>query len=97
MRFVVFGAGRIGPLHARTLLAADGADEVCIMDVDAGRAAKAAEVLGISVAHTVDEAFDGADAVVIAAPTDEHASLIRAALARSLPTFCEKPLAFTLA
>ncbi len=97
MRFVVFGAGRIGPLHARTLLATDGADEVCIMDVDAGRATKAAEELGVSVAHTVDEALDGADAVVIAAPTDEHAALIRAALDRSLPTFCEKPLAFTLA
>jgi myo-inositol 2-dehydrogenase/D-chiro-inositol 1-dehydrogenase len=35
--------------------------------------------------------------VVIAASTDDHPMLIREALARGLPTFCEKPLAASLA
>ena len=40
--------------------------------------------------------MDGADAVIIAASTDAHASLVAAAIERGLPTFCEKPLALDL-
>jgi myo-inositol 2-dehydrogenase/D-chiro-inositol 1-dehydrogenase len=38
----------------------------------------------------------GADAVIVAASTDAHATLVRQAVDRGLPTFCEKPLAFDL-
>ena len=40
--------------------------------------------------------MDGADAVIVAASTDAHAGLVKAAIERGLPTFCEKPLAFDL-
>jgi myo-inositol 2-dehydrogenase/D-chiro-inositol 1-dehydrogenase len=92
MRIALFGAGRIGPLHARSLLASKDVEQVCIMDVVQERAAEVAAELGLAHARSVDEALDGSDAVVIAASTDEHPSLIRAALGRGLPTFCEKPL-----
>ena len=36
------------------------------------------------------------DAIVIAAATDAHAELVRVAIGRRLPTYCEKPLAGTL-
>jgi myo-inositol 2-dehydrogenase/D-chiro-inositol 1-dehydrogenase len=97
MRIALFGAGRIGPLHARTLLGCGAVEGLSIMDVVADRAASAAAELGVNVATSMDEALDGADAVVIAASTDDHPKLIRAALGRGLPTFCEKPLAASLA
>jgi myo-inositol 2-dehydrogenase/D-chiro-inositol 1-dehydrogenase len=40
--------------------------------------------------------MDGVDAVIVAASTDAHAGLVRAAVDRGLPTFCEKPLALDL-
>ena len=70
--------------------------EIIVADVDPGRARElAAECNGRAV-ESVEEALDDADAVVIATPTNVHATLVRAAVERGLPTFCEKPLAFDL-
>lgn len=96
MKVALFGAGRIGPLHARTLLGTGTVDELVVMDVVAERAAAAAEELGGSVARSADEALAGADAAIVCASTDDHPTLIRAALERGVPTFCEKPLAASL-
>ena len=46
---------------------------------------------------SVDALLDAVDAIVIAAATDAHAGLVRAGIARRIPTYCEKPLADTLA
>jgi myo-inositol 2-dehydrogenase/D-chiro-inositol 1-dehydrogenase len=75
------------------LLGTGAVDELVIMDVVPERAAAAAQELGGQVAATVDEALAQADAAVICASTDHHPDLIRAAIGRGLPTFCEKPLA----
>ena len=96
MRVTLFGAGRIGPLHARTLLTTGAVDQLVIMDVVPERAAAAAQALGGSVASSVDDALVAADAAVICASTDDHPGLIRAAIGRGIPTFCEKPLAASL-
>jgi myo-inositol 2-dehydrogenase/D-chiro-inositol 1-dehydrogenase len=97
MRFALLGAGRIGIMHARVLAATPGVDALTIADVDTTRAQAAATEVGAAFAPTIDAALDGADAVVIAAATDAHATLIRAAADRRLPTFCEKPIAMGLA
>jgi myo-inositol 2-dehydrogenase / D-chiro-inositol 1-dehydrogenase len=96
VRLALLGAGRIGTLHARLLTATPGVDALVVGDVDAGRAAAVAGSVGATAAASIDAALDGADAVVIAAATTAHADLIRAAIGRGLPTFCEKPLAPTL-
>lgn len=96
MKIALFGAGRIGPLHARTLLASEAVTELVINDVVPVRAEELAAELGIRTAASLEEALDGADGVVITASTDHHAELIRAAIGRGLPTFCEKPLAASL-
>jgi myo-inositol 2-dehydrogenase/D-chiro-inositol 1-dehydrogenase len=96
MRIALIGAGRIGRLHARLLAATPGVDRVIVADALPDRAAEVARDVGIDAAPTIDAAMDGADAVVIAAATDAHAGLTRAAIGRGLPTFCEKPLAFGL-
>ena len=97
MKVTLFGAGRIGPLHARTLLATGAVDQLTVMDVVAERAAAAAEALGGRVASSLDDALGAADAAIICASTDDHPALIRATISRGIPTFCEKPLAASLA
>jgi myo-inositol 2-dehydrogenase/D-chiro-inositol 1-dehydrogenase len=93
MRVALLGAGRIGRLHARLLTEIDGVDDVVVADALPDKAREVADEVGARTAAQVDEAMNGADAVVIAAATNAHAGLVREATARRLPTFCEKPLA----
>jgi myo-inositol 2-dehydrogenase / D-chiro-inositol 1-dehydrogenase len=97
MRVSLVGAGRIGRLHARLMSGTPGVFGLTIADADEDRAATVAAEVGAATARSIPEALDVADAVVIAASTDAHAGLVRAAMARGLPIFCEKPLAQDLA
>ena len=97
MKVALIGAGRIGAMHARNLVAMNGVSGVLVADLDVTRAEEVARLVGATACTSIDAALDGADAVVIAAATDAHATLIRAALDRRLPTFCEKPIAKDLA
>ena len=97
MRIALLGAGRIGRLHAQLLSSTPGVDSLVIADVDPERVVHVAAEVGAETAPTIDAALDDAEGVVIAAATTAHADLIRAAIGRGLPTFCEKPLADNLA
>jgi len=97
MQIALLGAGTIGALHARHLAAMDGVDRLVIADAVPGRAAQVARELGATAADSIDAAYEGADAIVIAASTEAHAPLARKALQRGLPTFVEKPVAMDLA
>ncbi len=97
MRIALIGAGQIGRLHGALVAAEPGVDEVLVADVDPIRAAETATAIGGRVAPSVEWALDHADAAIIAASTEAHGRLVMAAIERSLPTFCEKPLAFDLA
>ena len=96
MRVALIGAGRIGALHARLLSGTTGVDELTVADAVAERATEVAAQVGATAAPSIEAALDRADAVVIAAATNAHGELIRAAIGRRLPTFCEKPLALDL-
>jgi myo-inositol 2-dehydrogenase/D-chiro-inositol 1-dehydrogenase len=98
MKVAMIGAGRIGHLHGRILAEHLGIADLLVADADPARAATLAGALaglatGSVTAVTVEDAVATADAVVIAASTDAHPGLVRASIARGLPTFCEKPLA----
>ncbi len=98
MRIALLGAGRIGSMHARLLARTPAVDQLIIADAIPGRAQAVAQELGPKAIalSALEAAFEHADAVVIAASTDAHAGLIRLAIERGLPTFCEKPLAHDL-
>jgi myo-inositol 2-dehydrogenase/D-chiro-inositol 1-dehydrogenase len=96
VKVALLGAGRIGQLHARLLAATPGVDELLVADPQPARAVEVADQVGATAAASIEAAMDQADAVVIAAATSAHPELIRAAIGRGLPTFCEKPLAAEL-
>jgi len=97
MRVALLGAGRIGRPHGHLLRETPGVDEVIVADAETDRAVSLAAEIGATAAASIEAALDAADAIVIAAATNAHATLIRAGIERRLPTFCEKPLAEDLA
>ena len=75
----------MGGFHAATL-EAEGA-QLRVWDFDPTRA----------TVDTVEDALEGADAVLVATPAPTHAALVKRCVERRLPVFCEKPLDIDLA
>jgi myo-inositol 2-dehydrogenase/D-chiro-inositol 1-dehydrogenase len=96
----LIGAGRIGRLHAGHLAGQiPGARLGAVADVQLAAARELAAQHGVPVA-TADYgdllADPTIDAVLIAAATDTHATIIAAAAAAGKHIFCEKPIALAL-
>ena len=93
----LFGAGRIGTIHAGNVARQPGVRLKYEVDVDPQAAKKLAEQHGAKVADAEAVFGDaGVAAVVIGSSTDTHADLIlRAAKARKA-IFCEKPVDLSL-
>jgi myo-inositol 2-dehydrogenase / D-chiro-inositol 1-dehydrogenase len=89
----VFGAGRIGRIHATNVAALPGVALKFVCDPVAESAASLAQALGAQVS-TPDAVFADKtiDAVVIGSPTDTHSDLIHRAAAAGKQIFCEKPV-----
>lgn len=100
MRVGLLGAGRIGALHAETLVGLAAVEALLVADADAARARQVAAKVGepaVAVRGVADVLDAGVDAVVVAAPTFAHADLIGAAVRAAVPVFCEKPVALDVA
>lgn len=100
LRIGVFGAGRIGFRHARTVAhEVPGARLAAICDVNLASAKALAELTGCEQfsADPADILEDPTiEAVLIGTSTDSHAPLIEAAAAAGKQIFCEKPIALDL-
>jgi myo-inositol 2-dehydrogenase/D-chiro-inositol 1-dehydrogenase len=92
-RVAIFGAGRIGKIHAGNLVRQSGVRLTYVVDPDAAAAHALAAQHGAAVG-TVEGVFADASirAVVIASSTDTHAELIERAAAAKKAIFCEKPV-----
>jgi myo-inositol 2-dehydrogenase / D-chiro-inositol 1-dehydrogenase len=89
----LFGAGRIGQIHAANIAAHRDATLKYVVDVDPAAAARLASVLDAATADVQAAlADDDVRGVVIATSTDTHLSLIEAAASAGKAVFCEKPL-----
>ena len=89
----LFGAGRIGRIHATNLAALPGVKVRHVCDPVAESAAALAQSVGAQVS-SIDAAFADAsvDVVAITSPTDTHSELITRAAAAGKHIFCEKPI-----
>ena len=95
------GLGRLGRVYARDLATRIAETRLAaIADVDADAVAQVADELDVARTYRTPQdlvADPGVDAVVVVSPTHTHRDVVVAALAHGKPTFCEKPLALTLA
>ncbi|MEX0287093.1 MAG: inositol 2-dehydrogenase [Paracoccaceae bacterium] len=97
MKVALFGAGRIGKVHAASIRTDPRSDLVAVTDVvDAAAQALAADH-GIAVS-TPDAILNDPqiDAILIASSTDTHADLIEAGVQAGKAIFCEKPIDLSL-
>jgi len=89
----VFGAGRIGRIHASNLAALPGVQLDAICDPSAEAASDLAQSLGAKVS-TIEAvlADKQINAIAICSPTTTHSDLITRAAAAGKHIFCEKPV-----
>jgi myo-inositol 2-dehydrogenase / D-chiro-inositol 1-dehydrogenase len=93
IRFAIFGAGRIGRVHALNLARSRDATLTYVVDLNSSAAAELAGTLGARTAPTEAALADPeVDAIIIASATNTHAELIERAAAAGKAIFCEKPL-----
>jgi myo-inositol 2-dehydrogenase/D-chiro-inositol 1-dehydrogenase len=92
--FALFGAGRIGAMHAANIAANPRSSLACVFDVHAASAERVAAAHGAkAVASAAAALADPAvDAVLIASSTDTHVDLITASARAGKPVLCEKPI-----
>ena len=97
VKFALFGAGRIGRMHAENLVQRADAKLVYVVDSKPEAARALAEPLGAKQAD-MDTALNDPDinAVLIASSTGSHADLSIAAAKAGKAIFCEKPVDLTL-
>jgi myo-inositol 2-dehydrogenase / D-chiro-inositol 1-dehydrogenase len=93
MRIGLFGAGRIGAIHAGNIKAHPRAILAAIADPDAGAASRLAAEAGGNVT-TIDDILGdrSIDAVFVCTPTDTHADLVERSVRAGKAVFCEKPV-----
>ena len=89
----LFGAGRIGRIHASNLAALPGVSLKAVCDPVAAAASELAGRHGATVS-SVEAVFadKSIDVVAIASSTDTHSDLINRAAAAGKQIFCEKPV-----
>ena len=93
----LFGAGRIGKIHAGNLVRQPGVKLKYVVDVDATAATALAHKHGAQTASAETVFADaGVAAVVIGSSTDTHADLILRAAVADKAIFCEKPVDLAL-
>lgn len=93
LKICLFGAGRIGRLHAANIARHARACLEYVVDVQANAADTLARCNGAVVTDTATALADPClGAVVIASTTETHAALIESSAIAGKAIFCEKPL-----
>lgn len=93
----LLGAGRIGQIHAKTMMASPDCRLVAVADANPDAAKALAQATGARAA-TVDEILNDSTiaAVLIGTSTDTHSDLIERAVALGKAVLCEKPVDLSL-
>lgn len=93
LTFALFGAGRIGRIHARNVASQPRARLKYVVDPNGAAASELAAAVGGAPAQS-EAVFDDpdVDAIVIASSAETHAELIMRAIESRKAIFCEKPI-----
>jgi myo-inositol 2-dehydrogenase/D-chiro-inositol 1-dehydrogenase len=93
----IIGAGHMGTLHAKNLMADQRTHIVGVVDVDQDRAEALAQLCkGRSFPSTQALLDTGVEAVYVCTPNTLHTEVVLATLQRHVHVFSEKPMATTL-
>ncbi|WP_425039424.1 inositol 2-dehydrogenase [Primorskyibacter sp. S187A] len=97
MKVALFGAGRIGKVHAASIKTDPRSTLVAVTDVVSEAAEALAQEYDIA-ARSPDEILGdpAIDAILIASSTNTHSDLIEAGVAAGKAIFCEKPIDLSL-
>ncbi len=95
-RIGVLGAGHLGKIHIKCILASDKFELVGFYDPDTETAEAVAKSFGIKRFHSEDELIAETEIVDIVTPTMSHYDCASKALKHSRHVFIEKPLTTTL-
>ncbi|MEH6650382.1 MAG: inositol 2-dehydrogenase [Motiliproteus sp.] len=92
--FALFGAGRIGKMHADYIAAHPQAELLYVYDNYQPAASSTAEKHGAIAAESIEQVLndDRVQAVLIATSTDTHVGLLIAAAKAGKAILCEKPI-----
>jgi len=97
----LIGLGRLGRIYARDLATRIPETRlIAVADTNPATAAEIADEHDVAHKHTSPGDLiqnKNVDAVVVASPTHTHREIVIAAAEAKKPTFCEKPLALSLA
>src|SRR6218665_649974 len=96
IRIALLGCGRIGKMHAATIVRSSKAELAAVYDPVSAAAEEVGRQFGCLVAGSAEEAIAQADAVLIATSTPTHADLIEASAKAGKAIFCEKPIDLSL-
>lgn len=94
LKVALFGAGRIGAVHAANVIANPRATLAYVYDMNVGAAEAVAARCNARIAQGIEVVLSDktVDAVVIASPTNTHVDLIIASALAGKAVFCEKPI-----
>ena len=94
LRVELFGAGRIGRMHARNLAAHPPVELVGVCDISSAASAQVPREAGTQSSRSIGALLGdrSVDAVLIASSTDAHCTLIEHAVRARKAVLCEKPI-----
>jgi myo-inositol 2-dehydrogenase/D-chiro-inositol 1-dehydrogenase len=99
LRVALFGAGRIGQVHAQSIVESGEAELAWVCDPVESAASTLAGRYGARWSPEPGDAIEdaGVDAVLIASSTATHADLLRASVLAGKKVLCEKPIDLDMA
>ncbi len=96
IKFGVFGAGHLGKIHIKCILASEHIELAGFYDPDDTIAAEVIEMYGIKRFQTPEELIEASQVIDIVSPTTSHYENASKALKKSRHVFIEKPLTTSL-
>ncbi len=96
IKIALLGCGRIGKMHAATIVRSSRAELAVVYDPVDNAAEEVSRHFGCAMAKSAEEAIAASDAVLIATSTATHSDLIEAAAKAGKAVFCEKPIDLSL-